>query len=209
MATDLDALRDGVEALLMDAGNAEWSTAELDQAIRLALADVSRELPRVADATLHAVHGQWEYDLSSLDGLQQVLEVWYPYLPDDAPYQKAHPVCWRLLDDATLYLDVADDPDATYHLRIFYTKQQSLAGLDGATETTLSPLEKAALVIGAAGYAAVAKARDWMNEVTIGLDVPRTLQRWGERRLAEFERRLATLAQLATAGDDARVSGWA
>jgi hypothetical protein len=208
MATDLETLRDRVESLLADSSNAEWSTNELDDAIRLALHELSRDLPVLADTTMEAADDTWEYSLASISGLVDVVEVWYPYSATDAGDKKPSPVSWRMIDDDTLLLDESVEPDGEYELRVFYTKMQRLAGLDSATETTLSAGEKAALVIGAAGYAAIAKARDRMNEVTLGVDVPRTLQRWGEQRLAEFRQRVAALAERAVTGEDARVSGW-
>ncbi|MBC7234034.1 MAG: hypothetical protein H5T68_12425 [Chloroflexi bacterium] len=208
MATDLEALRDRVESLLADSSNAEWSTSELDDAIRLALHELSRDLPVLADATVDAADDTWEYSMASMSGLVDVVEVWYPYSATDASDKKPSPVSWRMIDDDTLLLDESVEPDGEYDLRVFYTKMQSLAGLDSALETTLSAGEKAALVIGAAGYAAIAKARERMNEVTLGVDVPRTLQRWGEQRLAEFRQRVAALAERAATGEDARVSGW-
>nr|MBC7245601.1 hypothetical protein [Chloroflexota bacterium] len=208
MATELDAVRERVAALLMDTSYGEWSTDDLDAAIRLALDELSVSLPPLADTTVDAVDKQREYDLSVVDGLVDVIEVWYPYDADDEDYAKAHPVSFRMLDRLTLYLECGDDPDAEYDIRIFYSTRHTLEGLDSATETTLRGDEKAALVIGAAGYAAIAKARGLMNQVTIGADVPRTLQQWGEQRLAECGRRLEALAEVKVAGTDARVGPW-
>lgn len=206
--TDLDTLRDRVEALLSDTSNADWDTDALDAAIRLALDELSQSVPAVADEVLDAEDGVREYDLSELDGLVDVFEVWYPYDADDDDYSQAHPVPFRLLDRGTLYLESEDAPDAGYDIRVWYGVRHTIEGLDSATETTLNEEEKSALVIGAAGYAAIAKARELMNQVTIGSDVPRALQRWGERRLAEFGRRLAGLWNVVAVGDDARVGGW-
>jgi hypothetical protein len=124
--TDLDTLRDRVEALLTDASNAEWSTGELDNAIRLALYELSAALPVRAAATKDAVDEAWEYDLSAISGLVSVVEVWYPYLSTSDTYKRAHPVKFRMLTDAVLLIEVADTPDDAYDLRIFYDKVQTL-----------------------------------------------------------------------------------
>jgi len=206
--TDLDTIIDRVEALLTDSGNADWSTAELTQAIRLALSELSTLLPARAVTTIDAVDGQYEYSLSSITGLVCVTEVWYPYLSTDDSYKLPHAVKWRMLDDVTLFLDVDDDPDAQYKIRLFYDQVQTLEGLDGATATTLNNAEKSVLVLGAAGYAALAKGRDLMNEVTIGSDVPQGYMDWGKARLSEFGQRVYGLSGLDVESEDSRIGWW-
>lgn len=206
--TDLETLRDRVEALLTDSSNVEWATAELDQAIRLALYELSTVLPVRVVALKDAVDGVYEYDLSAVTGLVDVVEVWYPYLATDDHYKQPHPVKWRLLTDAILLLEIDEDPDADYDLRMFYVKVQTLKDLDGASATSLDDAEKAALVLGAAGYAAVGKARDVTNEVTIGAEVPNVLEKWGKARLNEFNERIVALAAVANAGEDSRIGWW-
>jgi hypothetical protein len=205
--TDLETLRDRVEALLTDGSNLEWTTAELDQAIRLGLYELSTVLPVRAVATKDAVDDTWEYDLTAIAGVVAVTEVWYPYLSTDDSYKQAHPVKFRMLTDVILLLDIEDSPDNAYDLRIFYDKVQTVNTLDSATATTLDDAEKAALVLGAAGYAAIGKARDVTNEVTIGAEVPTVLEKWGKARLKEFEERIVALAAVANAGEDS-VVGW-
>ncbi|MBC7262114.1 MAG: hypothetical protein H5T63_08875 [Chloroflexi bacterium] len=208
MTTELEMVRGRVASLLADTSYSDWAADDLDAAIRMALDELSLSLPAVADTVIEAVDDQREYDLSAVDGLVDVIEVWYPYLADDEDYSSARPVSFRMLDRFTLYLGCADNPDASYDLRIFYTTRHTLEGLDSATATTLSADEKAALVVGAAGYAAIAKARELMNQVTMGTDVPRALQQWGEQRLAEFSRRVHRMWEAVALGADARVGGW-
>jgi len=205
--TDHTELRDRIEDMLKDASNADWSTGEIDNALRIALHELSLALPSRAVTTLDAVDGQREYDVSSVSGLLQVVEVWYPYLSTDASYKLPHPVPWRMLDDSTLFLDVDADPDAAYDLRVFYDRLQTLAGLDGAAATTLNAMEQSALVFGAAGYCAVALAVDKVDKVTIGKGASEQLRRWGWSRVMEFRQRLADLALIADAGEDSRI-GW-
>jgi hypothetical protein len=206
--TDLETLRDRVESLLTDSSNLEWTTTELDQAIRLALYELSTVLPVRASTTIDAVASTWEYSLSSITGLVAVVEVWYPYLSTSDTYKQPHPCKWRMITDFTLLLECEDGPDATYDLRVFYDKVQTLKDLDSASSTTVDDAEKAALVLGAAGYAAIGKARDVVNEVTIGAEVPLTLEKWGTARLTEFQERIVALAAVANAGDDSRIGWW-
>jgi len=206
--SDLDTLRDQVEDLLKDAGNALWSEGELEQALRLALAEWSALLPARAVATLDAVDGQREVDLSNISGLLGVVEVWYPYDAFDVHYRRPRPVRWRMLDDATLYLDVEDEPDARYGVRIFYDCTHTLQGLDDATVTSLAAPDRAALVLGAAGYAALARARESISQVSVGLDEAPRYQAWGQARLQEFVQQAYALGQVDSASSDARVGAW-
>ncbi len=206
--TDHTDLRDRIEDHLKDSGNADWSTSEIDNALRIALHELSVALPARAVATIDAVDGQYEYSVSSISGLVEVVEVWYPYLSTDDTYKKAHPVKWRMLDDTTLYLEVDDDPDDTYDLRVFYDKVQTLNGLDGASATTLGEAEKSALVVGAAGYAAVALARSKVDTITIGGSAPEDLRKWGWARITEFRQRVYDLSVIQDAGEDSRIGWW-
>jgi hypothetical protein len=206
--TDHTDLRDRIEDMLKDASNADWTTGEIDNALRIALHELSLALPSRAVTTMDAVADTWEYSLSTVTGLLQVTEVWYPYLSTDESYKRPHPVKWRMLDDTTLWIDDDLDPDATYDLRIFYDQLQTLAGLDGASTTTLNAMEKSALVFGAAGYCAVALAVDKVDKVTIGRGASEELRKWGWARVMEFRQRIADLALIADAGEDARIGWW-
>jgi len=206
--TALDTLRDRVEDFLKDATNADWSTGELDNAIRIALHELSLLLPARAATTVDAVTGQREYSISSISGLVWVVEVWYPYLSTHATYKKPHPVKWRMLDDSTLYLDAADDPDSAYKLRVMYDKLQTLEGLDSATGTTLNEQEKSLLVIEASGYAAMSLAVDKTDAVVLGGKTPENLGKWGWSRVEEFRRRLNEMAAQEDSDDDARIGWW-
>jgi len=208
---DVDTLRDRVENLLKDSGNSDWTTAELDDALRLGLDQLSEGLPQRAVTTIDAVADTWEYSLAGVTGLVRVSEVWYPYLSTDEAYKKPHPVRWRMLTDAILLLEpdsLHHDPDAAYDLRVFYTKVQTVAGLDAAASTTLTPAEKGALVIGAAGFAALALSQDRYNQVNIGATTPVDLGKWAQERLVEFRGLVAGMAAMDSASDDGRVGPW-
>lgn len=209
--TDLETLEARVQALVKDSGAADWTTSELDQAIRLALSELSQLCPARYEATLDVVDGQYEYDLDSLallPELQAVVEVWYPYLSTDDTYRLAHPVKWRMLSVHVLLIEPDEEPDASYKLRLFYDKVQQLEGLDSAVSTTLNDAEKSCLVLGAAGYAAVAKAQYLANRVTTGEDAAQMVGKWGNARIAEFKQRAFQLAQHDSMGDDARIGWW-
>jgi len=205
--TDHADLRDRLEALLKDASNIDWSTAELDDCIRLAMAELSGALPVQAVTTIEAVDETYEYDLSSLSGLVAVVEVWYPYSSEEYEYRLPHPVQWRMLHGSTLYLNVDETPDAAYDLRVFYDKAQTLSGLDGATSTSLDAEMKAVVILGAAGYAANALGRHKVDAVTFG-NAAGELRKWGWARLQEFRARLSAMSERLNGADDARIGWW-
>jgi len=207
--TDLETLRDRIEDQLKDSGNADWATGELDNALRIALAELSTLSPSRGVATIDAVASQFEYSLAGITGLQSVVEVWYPYLATDESYKKPHPVKWRMLTDGTLYLDVDEDPEAAYKLRVFYDKVQTLAGLDAAAATTLNEAEKAALVLGAAGYAATARAVYITDRVSVGgSQAAERLADWGRRMVGAFQQRAYALGQRDAMDEDSRIGWW-
>ena len=98
MANDLAGIRDRVEQVLVDTGNAIWATAVIDEAIRLILSEFSDAYPYSADDVLTLAADGREIDISSLTGLLNVVEVMWPYVATDWP----HPVVsdWRLLYDS-------------------------------------------------------------------------------------------------------------
>ena len=208
MVTDLQTLEERIQDLLKDSGGEDWYATELDQAVRLALSELSQLCPSRGVTTIQAVDEQYEYSLSAVTGLQGVAEVWYPYLSTDDSYKRPHAVKWRMLDDATLLLEGDQVPDVAYKLRVFYDKVQTVGGLDAAAVTTLNDAEKSCVVIGAAGYAAVAKAQYLANRVTTGADAALIVSRWGNARLMEFKQRAFQLGQHDSVSEDARIGWW-
>ncbi len=219
MATNLATVRDRVEALLTDSGNSDWTTAELDQALRLALDELSQVCPARYNYVFDAVDDTYEYDLDSIFAaaaldvaqIEEVTEVWYPYLSTDDTYKLPHPVQWRMVTWMKLLLEpdsLGGDPDGDYDIRIFYNRRQQLDDLDSATATTLNAAEVGCLIMGAAGYAAIAKARYLANRVVTGENAYKALHEWGKSRVAEFKQRAYQLGQYDSAGEDARIGWW-
>ena len=100
---------DRVEADLKDTANATWTSAELTQHIRRALCDYSLVNPARANVDITPAAGSRQIDLSSVSGLTDVVDVWYPLDPTFIPHPP--PRClWSLLDAATLYLDEDEAP---------------------------------------------------------------------------------------------------
>ncbi|MCC7355486.1 MAG: hypothetical protein IT330_17225 [Anaerolineae bacterium] len=184
--TNLATLRDRTESLLKDAGNSLWTTSELDDAIRRALHRYSEMQPRELVTTLTLAAAGREVSLSGVNGLLRPLRVWWPYTASEPEYPPAW-VHWDLHGPATLFLDVADEPQANDVVRLFYTALHTIEGLDSAAATTVPADDEETIILGAAGYAALARAAYATEAVTLSGETPARWHAWAEARLAHLE----------------------
>jgi len=193
MAATLAQLRDRVETLLQDTTNAIWSTDDLDEAIRQALALYDQVNPDEAIATITLTSGGREIDISSL-GYTTVERVWRDY---DAS-NPAYPPNWRDFEvwpGDILFIKDDEEPSSGDTVRIWYTKPHTLNGLDGATSTTVPEHHESLIVTGAAAIAAHMRATENSEEATV--------DGWPHRRYMElaaqwadtFHTRLALIAR--------------
>lgn len=201
----LTQLRDLVEADLTDSSNSTWSTAEIDRAIRRALFRYSEVRPMEAVTTLTAAHSR-EYT-HAISGLLGVRRVWWPYDSSD-PDALPTWVDFELWDDNTiLYLkvdecpQVGDDP-----LRVFYTKQHTLNGLDSATVSTYYEEDEEVLVLGATAFAAMQRVRYTIDAVNATAEVPANFKAWANARMKEFEDELKRIGRKVVRNWDNRVA---
>lgn len=74
----LAQLRDLVELDLDDAGNATWSTDDIDRGIEKALRDYSQVNAQQAVGTVTLAADGREVSISTLTGLTRVVKVWFP-----------------------------------------------------------------------------------------------------------------------------------
>ena len=184
--SNLAALRDRVESLVKDASNDRWTTGELDDAVRQALERTSERRPHELVTTLTLTQDGREVSLSGVSGLLRPLRVWWPYTASDPEYPPCW-VPWELHGPDTLFLDVPEEPQTDDVVRLFYAAMHTVDGLDGEAATTLAADEEGILVIGAAGYAALARAAYVNESVTRSEKTPDHWRAWSEARLTEFE----------------------
>jgi hypothetical protein len=192
--TDLDTLRDRVEQILMDSGNAIWATTDIDAAIRQALAEYSKIRALHTEDTVDADADTHELDVSTeLAGALDVTRVWCPYTaaaPEDPPAWVDFEF-WR--DELILYLPGGIQSGET--ARVFFDAVQTLGGLDSATDTTLPAEDWPLIATGAAGYAAMSRALDLGEQVTLDRDVPTKAKTWAGQKLQDFRQGLASVAR--------------
>lgn len=199
MAT-LGTLQERVALKLGDTGNDIWTTDDLEEAIRAALHEYSKTRPRQAVELLTLAAGGREIDVSGIDGLLQVVDLWLPYTvsaPEFPPNRRP----FRHWPDLGLLVvvDESFQPAAGQTARVFYTAMQALEDLDEATETTVPADDESLLVTGAAGHAATSRAVDLAEQVTIDRLTSQQVRAWGLNQLQEFRAGLRNIArQLAT-----------
>lgn len=210
--SDLTDLEAQVAALLQDTGAVAFSTAELDAAIRLALAEYSRIVPVETETvvTLTTTGHEIELTFAGLTGIAGVLEVWWPWYTTGSEVWPPNRVSgfrtW--LDGSTLVLFLSSldgsQPQTGDNLRLWWTKPHTVNTLDGATATTLTSEGKALVAMGAAGSAALSGALD-RSEV---LDRD-TLRKWGSAMQSEFRSRLEKIrAETTRSKGEPFGSGW-
>ena len=206
----LSELRELVEQDLDDAGNAVWATAEIDRAIERALSGYSRARPQEAVGTIALAAAGREVSLSTLTGLTKVVRVWYPYTstaPEDPPEWRQ----WELWG-GTLYVLDGGEPASGDVVRVYYHKAQTIEDLNSATETTVPAEQEEVVVGGAAGYAAMEKARGSVGEAGVSTETPEHWLEWATGRLDSFNVQLTEIRRQILLGIDKRVpiqrAGW-
>ncbi len=201
----LDELIDLVELELRDTANSNWSTDELTQHIRRALRAYSQVDPIRASAEITLTEASRQMDLSSLAGLLQVTDIWYPYEEDSYPPERPH---WITLSDTVIYLAVTGQPEIGQVARVFYHMGHTIEGLDGATATTLDATAEELVTTGAAAYAALQYAQSSINTVTVNGWTPRQLQEWATVRLQQYKEGVDAIRRRRALQADPRVP-WA
>lgn len=201
MALTLSELRTRITLMLMDTGEEIWPTDVLDEATRQALSAYSQSFPCLHETVLD-MPATGDINLSSLPGLVDVVAVRWPYSEGKA--EALQPInhvtgwrCWRDLDKPVLELRTLPGslPTDGSRLMVRYTTGHSINGLDGAVISTVTPLHTALLVRGAAGYAALFRAIDKVENRSYGsrrID-PALLQSWGNAVLERFQLELEGL----------------
>lgn len=172
---------------------------DLDEALRWAIARYSEIHPEQVIAALTLAAAGREVSISSITSYVQMLRVWWPYTSADPEY----PPLWRqfeLWPGDVLFIDDPDEPAIGDVVRLWYTRDRALSGLDGAAATTIPDEDVTLIVTGASGYAAQMIVQEEEQRY-----VPRKLREWADARIAEFNRGLDRLARR----NAARASGHA
>ncbi len=195
MATTLALLRDRVEEILADTGNAIWSTDNIDEAIRQALHEYSMARQNEKETSLTLTADGREISTSTITDLINVTEIWIDYDSTDPDYPA--PIrpfrFWK--DIGTIYVMGQYEPQDADVVRVFYTALHILNGLDSETSTSVPDEDVTALAHGAAGYAAATRAVDLAEMITVDRQAVERMDTWGQQRLSDFRLHLQALAR--------------
>jgi hypothetical protein len=194
-----------VSARLVDATNAVFALATIDEGLRSALSEYSAAFPLTIDSTLTTAAAGREIPLSSLTGLTAVLDVWWPYdsvteawPPNQVPgfhlwWNNASPML-------ILSSQSGGQPKSGDKVRVWYAKAHTIQSLDAGAATTVFPLHETGIVTGAAGYAAGSNQIDQIGNIHVDPQQVASLNTWATEHLAEFRTWLATLVDNRTVG---------
>jgi hypothetical protein len=179
LTTATTGMRARVQARLQDASAARWSTDDVDEAIRTAIEYYSRTCPYQTIGTITVAAATKEQSLASLTGLIRVEKIWWDYDSSDPSY----PPNWRQFEvwpGAVLYIDDRETPAVNDVLRVWYTKQHTLNGLDSASTTTIPAEDVDCIIAGAAHYAARQRAIELAEQATVDDEVVERLTKWAD-----------------------------
>jgi len=204
MATTLALLRDRVEQILADSGNAIWSTDDVDEAIRRALHEYSKVRPYQKIGTLTLTSDGRELDASTLTGILGVARLWCDYTTSDPEYPPNERSFEYWPDSTTIYVTGDYEPQNGDVARVFYWVQQTLNGLDSETVTTFPVDDESIIAGGAAGYAATSRAVDLAEQVTLDRLTAQQIRAWGLAQLQRFRAELKGVASAEALRTDAR-----
>ena len=195
MAITLTTIRDRIETALADASNDIWAAADIDEAIRKALAEYSIARPQDKITTLTLAAAGREIDVSSIAGITDITEIHLPYHSSDPAYPPQRRPFRFWSDSSLLYLMGSYQPQAGDVVRVFYTVSQTLSGLDSQTETSFPEAHAHTIIKGAAAFAVLTRALDLTEQVTLDRHSTEYLQAHGNRLLAQFREELYSLAR--------------
>ncbi len=155
MTADLAAYRIAVDALLATAVDAStWTDAIKDQALRQALAEYDDYF--VYETSVTVTSDGANQDLSSISALKDILSVAYPW-SDEADFAACQQR-WRYAADQTIYVETVT-PQAGQVMRVRYTKQHVIEGLDAAAATSVPDSHQVLLATLAAAFACTLRCR--------------------------------------------------
>jgi hypothetical protein len=198
--TALAGIRDRVEVMLQDTGNAIWDTDALDEGLRQALDQYNSVNPIHMETVITLPGDGREIALAGITGLLDVLDIWWPY--DSLASSEAWPPNrvrgWRLWwDDAQplLFLEIKEgiQPKIDQEVRVWYSKRQTIQNLDAADLTTLRGDHESLIILGGAGHAAMSRTVDLVEVPGTDLYQVGLLGTWGQRKIREFQ---ATIRKL-------------
>jgi len=181
----LSSLRNRVKARLQDQAALSWDNTALDEAIRTALEQYSKYNQDKVLTTIDVTNTGREIDISHIDDIIRVERIWWDYDADEPGF----PPNYRHFDvwpGSILYIDDRNEPQAGDTIRIWYTRNHTLDGLDGATDTSIPGDDEGTIVTGACHFAAHTRAVELAEQVTAHKSVYLQLRQYADETGRNF-----------------------
>ena len=208
--SDLADYQVRISQVLEDPDNSRYTDDLICEALRWALAEYSKASPQVTEGVIVIAASGREQSLASLIGITAVLEIEYPYAAGRKD-QNLYERFWSYRRGNALYVQLNGSrvPLAGESLRVRYTKDHTIDGLDGWLSTTVFEADETIVVMGAAGKAAGIRANKLIEAYGAKTGEPTQLGQWASRQYVWFERQLENLrnASQGMPGSAGR-SGW-
>jgi hypothetical protein len=161
---------------------------DIDEAVRWALHRISEKKPHRAITTVTLAAAGREIGIATIDYLT-IERVWVDYDASDPDYRPDW-ANFQVWPGDILFIDEPQEPDSGDVIRIWYTTEHTISGLDSETTTTLTDADVTTLIVGATGYCAQERIQE--KEIYWG---NRDLRDWANARLREFEDALHRIGQ--------------
>ena len=212
----LAEIRDRIEEMLMDTGNAIWAAGTIDEGINLALDQYNAANPLTMENVITLIGDGREIALNELTGLVKVLDVWWPY--DTGASVETWPPnkirgyrLWWDDNQPVLFLELVPggQPQTGDEMRVWYSKGQTIQDLNSAATTTLQGDHESVVILGAAGHAAMSRTADLIETANTDLYQVGLLGTWGQRKIREFHSMLKVIRQSGARSGPAWRTGWA
>ncbi len=192
--TDLAGFRTMARRVLGDPGGTRFADDVLDEALQWALIAYGKVLPQVKSGCLPVTTAGREQSLATLQELVNILEVNYPYVSGN-PSPVAFEKWYFYTRDAAAYVYLGGNriPAVGEALRLVYTTGHTIAGLNGAPQTSIPAADETMFANGAAGKAALTRGIQLVEAYGNRISEPQKLQNWAEKMVMTFLSDLNTL----------------
>ncbi len=151
----LSAYRTEVGAILATAVDAStWTTAIIDQALRMGLSELNDQL--VYETSFTVTSTGYQQDLSGITAINRLLALAYPW---EDGYEFGHCIVpWRLVGNNIAYFTGAE-PTENEVIRVRHSKLHVIQDLDAAVATTVPDQQQGLVTLWAAAYACDLRVR--------------------------------------------------
>jgi hypothetical protein len=147
--TNLAGYRTKVGDLLGSAvDSSTWTTAIIDQALRLALGELNDQIVYEADFEVQTTG--YEQDLSGITALNNIVALAYPWTEGNA--FSACLAQWRRIGTNKVYFEFVEPQDGET-IRVRYTQLHVIEDLDSAVATTVADQHEDLVCLWAAAHA--------------------------------------------------------